>query len=781
MAGTEDSTILEDIPLYGAGGGCGCAQGEVRYDEDGVFDEPLSGDRVDPAVLSTANLGTPLLDPAGGARNCSLRDLDGSWLLQLTRRGPHQLVQIRGPMRIEAGSARLRVSGDIYVAPLVGPATANTTPARLAAVEVMKPFVTNAVIFRRNWYPQLPQRDYSWYFRSAGVTYRSGRLKFSFVRHVWDRIRSEFVSEDRGQMEFECTTSRIVSHASLPQSTIEMRGTVKLGGVTYDAVATKTSPFYRGCRIEVDVMANRSFPLSATDSGGAVVTFESAYRTAGWDVAVTVDQTDLVEDVQLTTAEMHAALTANRRPATSPDAWRFWLMVGSAVSDGSFGLMFDDITPHREGAVGFFDPKLSNDAVIAASARGQKLGDVAAAFLRTLVHEAGHGFNLYHPKHDVHTVPIGTTIMNQTGDVMSFATAANTYPGNISFSFDDHNRNSLIHSPDPQVSPGWKPFGWGHGSLSSGVPEPLDALGLPGAADRPGDLSLELSVPDVLFRGEFVTAAFKLTNGGSAPRAVSAALNLAQGDLRLLVTPPHGEVHDVRDSIVLCGDRPMTVLQPGESLIGNAQIFFTNQGFTFRQTGRYILSAEFDVGDGSGEMVRSAPETVVVRAPLTPEEEEIARLSMKPAIGGAFARGDFGIDEEARASLSRLADAHGGTDTGIAATLVLANAHGSPLRDLRSGECLRPRDAKAAQAHFARAAEATAAEGHWGLVRLATAVAAPTEADAPVLDLAAAYLSGAKPAGDKGKKALASAQDEAYGADEGAALLSGIRRTFASL
>jgi hypothetical protein len=114
--------------------------------------------------------------------------------------------------------------------------------------------------------------------------------------------------------------------------------------------------------------------------------------------------------------------------------------------------------------------------------------------LRTLVHEAGRAFNLFHPKHDVHNVPIGTTIMNQTGDAMGFATDANPYPGNITFGFDDHNRTSLIHSPDPQVAPGWKRFGWGHGSLSRGIAEPVDAAGFLRSDPVATDLTLELKI-----------------------------------------------------------------------------------------------------------------------------------------------------------------------------------------------------------------------------------------------------------------------------------------------
>ena len=125
---------------------------------------------------------------------------------------------------------------------------------------------------------------------------------------------------------------------------------------------------------------------------------------------------------------------------------------------------------NREGAVGFADPTLPNLNIILSSARNQALNNVPAAFLRTLIHEAGHAFNLFHPKHDVHSPAIGTTIMNQTSDVVGFATAANPYPCNATFDFNEHNRTSLIHSPDPQVKPGWKEFGWGSRERLVGPP-----------------------------------------------------------------------------------------------------------------------------------------------------------------------------------------------------------------------------------------------------------------------------------------------------------------------
>lgn len=528
-------------------------------------------------------------------------------------------------------------------------------------------------------------------------------------------------------------------------------------------------------------MARRRFPLNASTILGASISFESIYRTAGMDCVLNIDETDLPEDAQLSMIELNEALSAHRRPVGDTDTWRLWLLVGSAQKD-LFGVMFDDVLPYREGTAGFFDPVLGNLPIIAESARNKELGDVAEAFLRTLVHEAGHAFNLYHPKDDVHSVAIGTTIMNQTGDVLKFATVSNPYPHNVTFAFDDHNRTSLVHSPDPQVAPGWKRFGWGHGSLATGVAEPVDAMGFLGMSRQSQELSIRLTLPEVVFRGEFVTAQFVLTNESGQARNVTTAINLSQGDLRLLVKPPHEELHDVRDIIIACGDRALVTLEAGQSITGLAQIFYTNVGFTFRQTGRYVVSAELDPGDKASVVVRSEPVTVVVRAPATPEETDIARLSLQPGVGRAFAFGDFGMDDAARDSLQMLADRYGHTESGIAAHLTLANAHSRDLRVLKGKRKGRSADRERAMAHFSRGVEAAAGD-LTTIVRMAAAVAAATEGDAPVLEMAHDYLgqraeTNARGAASLTAPSLDTAERSASPASAALDLLRDIRRTF---
>ncbi|MEK6283168.1 MAG: hypothetical protein AABN95_22660 [Acidobacteriota bacterium] len=722
----------EPTSLVGNGCGGGSDGTFMEYDEDGS----LALARALGAVSTCVPPGSDV------AKNpCPAGTLNGSWYLQLTPTGPHTLIEIRGPMRIEVASPKLRVSGDIYV----------RKPISISGpVEIGKPITDSPLLFGKNWYPQFPIDQYAWYFRSLGVTYQKGKLVFKFERNLWNKITQDFIGQensgkDNGFMELECLEANVFNHPALPQPTIRLTGTAQIGGVTYEAVATKTSTLYRGCAVEVDLMTNRAFPMSVTTVDNTAINYASIYRTAGIECALTVDRTNLPEDSDLTTTELQAALSTNRgQPVPNDDTWRLWLFVGSR--QGSIlGLMFDDIEPFREGTAGFFDPELGDIPILSESARNKKIGEVPAAFLRTLVHETGHAFNLFHPKHDVHVVPIGTTVMNQTGDVMSFASETNTFPENITFSFDEHNRTSLIHSPDPQVRPGWKRFGFGHGRLS-GIADPTDAAGFLRDDPSIADLELSIIVPNVVFRGEFITAQFVLTNKGTQPRRVTSAINLSSGDLRLLLKPPSEELNDVRDVIIACSDRPITTLEPGESLRNSAQIFYTNYGFTFRQTGRFYLSAELSIGDALGCVTRSGAAAIVVRAPATPEEEDIARLSLEPGVGRAFAFGDFGTDKDARAKLEELADKYGHTETGAAAALTLANANSRDLRDLYSGEILRSADHQEAEARFnAVTSSSMATQDPAKLVNLATAVAAPTESNAPVLDLTADYLAQTAP------------------------------------
>lgn len=709
---------------------CACHdQPALVFDEQGELVEDLPFVGPVPSTIPRQPLPSFEL-----RRPCSTARLNGSWLLQIRPLLPaFPFSEIRGPMRIEVGASSLRISGDVYVrrTGVVGPLVTQPFAVPVApggdqesgdeAADRPAGDLGGVVSPTLRWYPQLPRNEYSWYFRSTGVTYSGGQLSFSFVRHLWDRTTQEFVSSDTGRMVLRCQQP-LIEPIFRPAT---MQGTATIGRRTYALTATKTSTFYRGCRVEVDAMTGRTWPASALTAGGVTSTFQNVYASAGWDTPTTLDEVNVPDDASLTNAELQTLISTHRSTVVTGEQWRLWLLVGS--SQGTlFGIMFDEDSVPREGAVGFADATLSSSPIIEATARNRPLDEVPAAFLRTLVHEAGHAFNLFHPKHDVHVPGIGTEIMNQTGDVMGFATATNPYPGNATFAFSAHDRTSLIHSPDPQVRPGWKGFGWGHGSLSSGLPEPTDAEGLVNQDDAAG-LQLELRLPDEVFVGQYVVAEVVLTNAGDVAREVSTRLNLSEGDLRLLHALPGGDVEQVRDLVLACGPPQTTVLDPGESITSRMQVFFTSEGVTFDVPGRHVVRAEFDALGSAA--VRSQRVTVQVRMAGTEEERDLAGVTLDTGVGVAFALGDFGQDEEVRARLTTVAEAQPASDTGGAAALVLANALARAHTNYRTGES---RSASAAQAkHFMDlAAEGRSAEE---LVTLAITVPSPVERGAPVV------------------------------------------------
>jgi hypothetical protein len=541
------------------------------------------------------------------------------------------------------------------------------------------------------------------------------------------------MSTDSGRMTLRCQQLPVVLPWA-PQRTVQMHGTAVIGGRSHPVTATKTSPYYRGCAVEVDVFANRAFPASATGCDGLVHTFTSVYRGAGLDMLATVNETAVPEDAVLSVAELHALLAAHQGPGVGA-AWRLWLLVGSRMSDETFGLMFDTGNPpHREGAVGFADPTLPDNPVVQAAARGQRLGDVPLAFLRTLVHEAGHAFNLFHPKHDVHSVPVGTTIMNQTGDVIGFATAANPYPCTAALAFDDHNRTSLVHSPDPQVKPGWKEFGWGHSSTFTGVAEPVDAIGLRSGDTDADGLRFVLGVPETVARGEFAVATVTVTNTDGVPRQVPAGLNLAEGSMWLNVTTPDGATVEVRDVVLACGPRRVVELAPGESHTGQVELFYTSQGFTLDQTGTYGLVAELEAGEVPGLLVRSEPVRLVVRPAVTDAEQGLERLALDDPVGLTLALGDTAAHPAGQDRAEAIMEKFPETDTAAALALAIVNSV-DRARPRAAAEALDIAGGAPADRGLAERAMEIATRGRSAaeVARLAVAVVSPVEREAPVL------------------------------------------------
>lgn len=276
------------------------------FDEPGTLEvEPLdaigeAGPPLDANVAQFLGLRPFALPPLLG-RRCTRRTLDGSWFMHLEPVWPHLTTAIRGPLRIEARAGVLRASADVYVrrgASAIEPIGTPITPL---------PFVV-----RRNWYPHLPAAEYAFFLRSASMTHFGDRLVIRVIRHTWNWEARRFGPTDDGSITLRCI-HQLAHHARLPQPTVRLTGTARIGGRSYRVIATKTSPYYRGFSVDADVSARPAWGESA--AGSLTRGFERAFHGAGLDARVTVDQC--------------APSLARCTVPTVDSAWRMRLLVGA--------------------------------------------------------------------------------------------------------------------------------------------------------------------------------------------------------------------------------------------------------------------------------------------------------------------------------------------------------------------------------------------------------------------------------------------------------------------
>lgn len=653
-------------------------------------------------------------------RPCSLEALDGSWYVEFTPKSGTAVEATRthGVMRIESRTdATLRISGDVYVEAF------ECEDGRASAARP-----DDSLAIDRNWYPQFDRSKYSWYFRSRGASYQQGRVLCDVTQYVWDPDSSDFSEETNGgSLGFTCSVDT-VTRSWLPGATLQSTGTATIGGTKFDLTAYKTAPYYRGCLIEVDAMSGREW-IDGGDGGRRhVPNFSDVYASMGIELAVVVDDHDIPESETLTLTEIRRLLERKRSvvPEESP-VWRLWALVGSRLGRyGTLGLMFDETSPYREGVALFFDPTLPDEQTVRRAARGEKLGSVPQAFVRTAVHEIGHGFNLYHPKADRHAVPVGTTIMNQTSDLFRLASSSTPFPEVATFRFHEHNRTSLVHSPDPQVRPQWKQFGYGHGE-SGTVPTPPSDLTSDRDTPQTQALDLELALPKTVCPGELVLAEVSLRNTSEEPQTVTSALNFAEDYLRFSVTTPDGTRTSPRSVIQLCTNRRTTTLDPAERLTGRVQLLYTNRGFTFERPGRYEVSAKLDLGR---RVATADARRVLGHSPQSDTQLDLCTLALDDDVGRSIALGDVAGGETGEDKIRTIADEFTATDLGTAAAIVLSNAYSRDVRDLRRDQITKASDQGLSRYYLDCAVEDRSPSD---VARIATAVVPPAEEPVPVI------------------------------------------------
>src|SRR5207249_11065088 len=112
----------------------------------------------------------------------------------------------------------------------------------------------------------------------------------------------------------------------------------------------------------------------------------------------------------------------------------------------------------------------SSDSLNFGAAANQQQRNVPRAFLRSVCHELGHGFNQIHQEQEGGADNSIMTTTPSVADALGgpFTGEPGVFPTEIALRFNDHVRHHLVHFPDIVVRPGGMTFGTGH---SSTVPQ----------------------------------------------------------------------------------------------------------------------------------------------------------------------------------------------------------------------------------------------------------------------------------------------------------------------
>ena len=250
-----------------------------------------------------------------------------------------------------------------------------------------------------------------------------------------------------------------------------------MSGTDYAVSACKTAPYQRGCCVLVEEMPDTRWPVDAK-LDGEPKTFTGVFRAHGIDIRGLVGPGKLPGINPLVDDEAFRRINQAGFPGVPEGTWRTRMVVGltgeTPPGRKVLGVMRDDAAPYREAAVGFYRETVPATLTVdleklVPALRERPLGETPLAFLRTLLHEAGHVFGLQHGA-DVVGVGAGRTIMDPTAQVVGLITdPERPYPLGAEFGFSDHDATMLAHAPDVQVAPGRVQYNWLPGLIHKGV------------------------------------------------------------------------------------------------------------------------------------------------------------------------------------------------------------------------------------------------------------------------------------------------------------------------
>ena len=406
------------------------------------------------------------------------------------------------------------------------------------------------------------------------------------------------------------------------------------------------SNFFRKATVEVDTLTGAVAPPASVPalSGGGTESIRTVYATAGWDMNVIFDQTNVPVPAGVTptdcwsAANLHALMLNARNPATNLDTeWHIHLLVVPAKLTCGRGVMYDTIGVPREGVASFSDDGYPvADSSNFGTAANQKQRNVPRAFLRSASHELGHGFNQIHQEQEGGADNSIMTTTPSVADVLGGpATGApGVFPDNINLGFNDHVRHHLVHFPDVVVRPGGMTFGTGH---SSTAPE----------ADKErhyfSENELECKATPAEARvdlGEPLVLTWELINKSSAALPVPSDIRVEAQHTYITVIGPSGVSKSMASFAIETGAVKIKPLGPQQRLSASTRVFWSaRDGFAFETPGRHLIEVRILWAISGAKLGVKTSTEVWVNYPQSPADNDAAANLLHPEVGMYVALG----------------------------------------------------------------------------------------------------------------------------------------------
>jgi hypothetical protein len=497
----------------------------------------------------------------------------GCYLINYTPKTP-VLTSFDGTIRVEAHSAGRTASGDLYQRPVILLPTPLPPPPPGGPVPTPHPVMLPGPN-PANGIPVLARSRYRFYLRitqllenfTTGTSFTLGFEMHKFTApNSWTNAGA-----------FTALMKWVAAPAGFPSSGDYLEGDVKnaAGQVVGRLTMGWVSKYFRKATVEIDRVSVSEAPLN----NGMGLDWKGVFDQVGWDVNLDVSNANVVEPSGpgWSDAEMHAAMLARRDASNLDTEWRYHILAVRTLDSTPRGIMYDvgatdSNNVPREG-VGISSHWVIPNSPPWGTVKGLRFGTAAAPYFRTVIHEIGHAFGLFH-----NTVDNG--FMNTT-DVIAAACPA-TFPACVKWSYASDDLKRLRHYSDMFVRPGATTFGSASTATPPISPTDLDVQ-VPGLVLNVSALLESLPI------GAPVRVNLELKNTGDAPAVAPETISMKSGFVTGKVVDPSGTVRDFAPVIRCVEESQLEILPPGGTVEDSLTLLRGGQGALFPMPGAYRI------------------------------------------------------------------------------------------------------------------------------------------------------------------------------------------------